>query len=122
MSQEKVFKLSNKFEIKLKKIATNSPNERSVHQVISNYFDSVKSNPALKGCIGISAATNLTGAIGEDLLVYFQVIADPRWYNTLIEEPYRSGIINFLKPGVEQILRNTFSGYDFNVKVGITVK
>lgn len=116
----KLIKLANKFADKLLKVA-NFPDEASVLKVIESVYGSVKSNPALKGTRGIVPNISVSGSIGEKVYVYFQVIADPKWYSHLIEEPQKSGIVSLLKVPVEQALQSAFKMYDFQVKVGIVI-
>ncbi len=121
MTFNKIFKLASKFELKLEKLAVNSPDQNSINQVIKNTFNSIKNNKILKEITGIAPQINVSNPIGEPLLVYFQVITDPKYYNSLIQEPYKSQITSFLKETIEQSLRNSFHGYDFKVKVGIVI-
>lgn len=114
----KLFVLADKIEAKLKKIA-NMPDSTTVKPVIDRVYQSMKSNPALRGTIGIAPEVSVSGNIGDPVLVYFQVMTDNKSYQYLVEDPARTNLVNILKPAVEQALQTQFRQYDFRVKFGV---
>jgi len=116
MTFEKIQKLAARFE----KIA-NFPDKESVHKIISDSIENLKSNPLLKGILGISNQTTVSNSIGEPSFVYFQLVTDPKAYSAMIQEPQKSMLCNFLRPIITETLENHFRQYDFKVTIGFAI-
>jgi len=119
MAKSYLYGLADRFENKLKKLAA-MPDKASVHNAIANIFSSNSSNSVLKGCTGVAPEVSLSGGgFGDPMLVYFQVMCDPRAYEQIIQGPRKQQITDLLKPIVEQQLAALFHQYEFKVTVGV---
>jgi hypothetical protein len=116
----KLFAVADKIEAKLKKLAA-YPSQETVKGVLDGVYSGQKSNPALRGTTGISPYIGVQVAIGEDVFVSFQVIADQKHYETLINDPARANLINVMEPAAKAALKLAFPNFDFRVKVGVVM-
>lgn len=115
----KLEKLAQQFEDKLKKYAS-FPTVETITPIIEAIVNSSRSsNKELLGAVKSVSNVSMTNNIDNLCSVYFQLIVDPNKYMYLIEEPQKSQTISILKEPIENTLRGKFPAFDFRVKIGI---
>lgn len=113
-----IYQVADYFEKRLLKLA-NYPDVSTVTPIIQRAVDSAKnSNKLLLEPVKRVDSVNVQNSI-DNMSVYFQLSVEPNQYDQLTNEPYKSDIINYIRPIVEQALNATFRQFEFKVKIGI---
>ena len=113
-----IYQVADLFEKKLLKLAA-YPDVTTVTPVIERAVESAKGlNKQLLGAVKRVDNVSVQNTI-DSMSVYFQLSLEPKQYNQLVNEPYKSNITNYVKPIVERALNANFRQFDFKVKIGL---
>ncbi len=111
-----IYQVATEFEKKLRKLAySNFPGPENVTEIVNKVLER---NPnVLKGFKRLGNV-DVQNTIENTCSVYIQLVFEPNRYEQLINEPFKSELINTLQPQIEQALKTEFAAFNFRIKLG----